>query len=303
VRTLDRYLRDRGGALVVLPDERIEAGPPRDLIGGQDLVERLLEQPAVLAVPPPAASLRASELLVVRSLTPLTDVIARVPGGAPAGLGAAAIVSIPRGDGRLLLSGAMDAWRYRATDNGAFNRFWQSTIAGLGLAVPPPIAIGIEPPLPRPGEPVDLFVRLRSRGVSSVSASLDGHSPIRLLPEPEPGHYRGTFAARETPGRSTLTIDAQGSHPLTTSRFVVVQADVRRIRAAAAPALGMLASSHRGVDVAPERVADLEGFIRRSIGPLRVPIVRYPMRSAWWMLPFAVCLSGEWWMRRRRGLR
>ena len=28
-----------------------------------------------------------------------------------------------------------------------------------------------------------------------------------------------------------------------------------------------------------------------------------PMRSAWWILPFAACLSAEWWLRRRRGLR
>ncbi len=62
------------------------------------------------------------------------------------------IVSAPRGTGRLLLSGAMDAWRFRAADNGAFDRFWPSTIAGLALAVPPPIAIAIDPPLLRPGD-------------------------------------------------------------------------------------------------------------------------------------------------------
>ncbi|HWI16690.1 MAG TPA: hypothetical protein VNT81_03015 [Vicinamibacterales bacterium] len=29
----------------------------------------------------------------------------------------------------------------------------------------------------------------------------------------------------------------------------------------------------------------------------------YPLRSAWWILPFAGCLSIEWWLRRRAGLR
>jgi len=65
----------------------------------------------------------------------------------------------------------------------------------------------------------------------------------------------------------------------------------------------MLASSHRGIDVAPERLADLEGLIRRTVASPRFSIARHPMRSAWWMLPFAACLSAEWWMRRRRGLR
>jgi len=303
-RSLDRYLRERGGALVVLPDQRIEAGPARDLVRGQELAERLLEQPALLAVTPPAASLRASELLVLRSMMPLTEVIARVPGAdASPESGAAAIVSLPRGEGRLLLSGAMDAWRYRASDNGAFDRFWQSTIAGLGLAVPPSISMSTEPPLPRPGERVDLTVRVRSRGVASVSASLDRHQPIRLLPDSEAGRYRGRFVARETPGRSTLTVEAQGSQPITASQTLVVPPDVRRVRDAAAPALGMLASSHRGIDVAPERLADLEGLIRRTVASPRFSIARHPMRSAWWMLPFAACLSAEWWMRRRRGLR
>ena len=62
--------RERGGAVVVRsPDQRIDAGPARDLVEGQELIERLLEQPATLAVTPPAASIRASELLVLRSLT------------------------------------------------------------------------------------------------------------------------------------------------------------------------------------------------------------------------------------------
>ena len=92
---------------------------------------------------PPAASLQASELLVLRALPPGSDVVARVPGSD----GSPVIVSMPRGDGRLLLSGAMDAWRFRAADNGAFDRFWQSTIAGLALAVPPPIALSVDPPI------------------------------------------------------------------------------------------------------------------------------------------------------------
>jgi hypothetical protein len=35
----------------------------------------------------------------------------------------------------------------------------------------------------------------------------------------------------------------------------------------------------------------------------RATIVRRPMRSGWWLLPFAAGLAAEWWQRRRRGLR
>ena len=69
-RALDRFMRERGGAVVVVPDQRIDAGAARDLCSAPDLVERLLEQPATLTVTPPAASLQASELLVLRALPP-----------------------------------------------------------------------------------------------------------------------------------------------------------------------------------------------------------------------------------------
>ena len=303
-RSLDRYARERGGAVVLLPDQRIDAGPARDLIEGQELIERLLEQPATLAVTPPAASIRASELLVLRSLMPVTEVIARVPGAdASAAAGAPVIVSIPRGDGRLLLSGAMDAWRYRASDNGAFDRFWQSTIAGLALAVLPPIAIDTEPRLLRPGEQAHVIVRMRSRNVTAISASVDGDRPIRLLPDPQTGQYRGRFVARDTPGRSSVEVQATGTRSLTASRPLLVQSDVRRVSQTAGPGLGMLASSHRGVDVTPERLDDLRLFLSGAIASRRVPLVRHPMRSTWWIVPFAGCLSAEWWLRRRRGLR
>jgi hypothetical protein len=303
-RSLDRYARERGGAVVLLPDQRIDAGPARDLTEGQELIERLLEQPATLAVTPPAASLRASELLVPRSLMPVTEVIARVPGAdASAAAGAPVIVSIPRGDGRLLLSGAMDAWRYRASDDGAFDRFWQSTIAGVALAVPPPIAIDTEPRLLQPGDRAELTVRVRSRAVASVSASLDHDQPIRLLPDPQAGQYRGRFVARDTPGRSSVDVQATGTRSLTASRPLLVQSDVGRVSQTAGPGLGMLAASHRGIDVTPERLDGLRPFLNGAIASHRVPLVRHPMRSTWWIVPFAGCLSAEWWLRRRRGLR
>ena len=54
---------------------------------------------------------------------------------------------------------------------------------------------------------------------------------------------------------------------------------------------------------AKDRLADLERFMRGL--PTAPPAlqVRHPMRSAWWILPFAMCLSAEWWLRRRRGVR
>ncbi len=293
-RALDRFMRERGGAVVVVPDQKITAGPARDLIAGADLVERLLEQPATLG----PVSLQASELLVLLALTPGSDVIARAPGADAVPV----IASMPRGDGRLLLSGAMDAWRFRAAGNNAFDRFWQSTIAGLALAAPPPIDVRVEPPLLRPGESGEVIVRVRAHDTTSVRASLDGAQPIRLVPEPETGVYRGRFTAKSAPGRSTIEVHADGGQARSASRTLLVQADARRA-VSTAPPLAMLASSHRGIDVTPDHIADLERFLSSTVSSPRETRARHPMRSVWWIVPFASCLSAEWWLRRRRGLR
>ena len=313
LRGLDRFMRERGGAVVVVPDQRIDAFAVHDFVFGRvrlqpdrasALEERLLEQPAKLVVVPPAASLQVSELLVAR-VPPLgAEVIARVAGETHE----AVIVAMPRGDGRLVLSGAMDAWRFRAADDGAFDRFWQSTIAGLALAAPPPIGVDVEPSLLRPGERARIVARVRPREDTAVSASVDGE-PVRLLPDPEAGVYRGSFVAGNTPGRSTVEVRADvpmspgAKGPgLRGSRTVLVRTDLQRV-SPAGPALSMLASSHRGIDVSPDHLEDLTPFLSAAVAAPRATHVLQPMRSAWWILPFAACLSAEWWLRRRRGLR
>jgi hypothetical protein len=65
----------------------------------------------------------------------------------------------------------------------------------------------------------------------------------------------------------------------------------------------MLASTRRGIDVTPDRVADVVRFIRNNVPAPRLPRSLHPMRSTWWIVPFAACLSGEWWLRRRQGKR
>ncbi|HKB13983.1 MAG TPA: hypothetical protein VKD69_25135, partial [Vicinamibacterales bacterium] len=168
VAALERYLRERGGAVVLLPDQRIDSAPLRALLPA--FTERLLEQPAILQSPGSTAPLRASEILVAAAPPPAGAVLARVPGND----GAPVVVTLPRGDGRLLVSGAMDAWRYRAVADAAFDRFWQTTIAGLGLATPPPVDVEVAPPIVRHDQPADVVVRVRGEEPLSVTASAGG---------------------------------------------------------------------------------------------------------------------------------
>src|SRR5262249_7418617 len=181
VRALDAYMRGRGGAVVLGPGERSDPGPGRRLAPGT--TEHVLEQAAKLDSTYGAASLQASELLVMRGEIAGSEVLAATPGADRSPV----IVSMAHGAGRLLVSGAMDAWRFRAADQAAFDRFWQSTIAGLALAAPPVFDVTVTPAIVRPGEHADVIVRARDKTVSAVSASVDGNQPMRLLPDPEQG--------------------------------------------------------------------------------------------------------------------
>jgi hypothetical protein len=143
---------------------------------------------------------------------------------------------------------------------------------------------------------------VRPGDVTAVSASIDGDQPVRLLPDPEAGLYRGRFVAKQTPGLSTIEVRALAAQPLSASRRFLVSTSAHRLAPNGAP-LAVLASSHRGIDVSPDRIPELERFVRRAVVAPRTRQIRHPMRSAWWMLPFALCLSAEWWLRRRRGLR
>jgi len=79
-----------------------------------------------------------------------------------------------------------------------------------------------------------------------------------------------------------------------------------------------IAVSNAPSRTAEDTLAQLERYARGSGGVVtdkdnlnavvaapRVPATTpvQPMRSAWWLVPFAGCLSVEWWLRRRTGLR
>ncbi len=58
--------------------------------------------------------------------------------GAPAGQ-EAVIVQRPTGRGTVVVSGALDAWRWRG-DAGGFDRFWQETVVRAARLSAPPLA-------------------------------------------------------------------------------------------------------------------------------------------------------------------
>jgi hypothetical protein len=292
---LDRFMRERGGSVALLPDARVDRGPAAGLVPLPAPSEMLVDARAALLPAVPLPRIDASELLVFRRTPAGADVLARANGSNDP-----VVIVAPHGDGRVLFSGALDAWRSRAEPGVEFDRFWRSAFAALALATPPPLGVQVTPPVLRPGGQARVLVRARGLD-GGISATLETGEMVRLWPEAERGVFSGAFAAPLTDGAHAIDVTVGGAAATRARGLFVVGGDVRST-APGAP-LALLAASHGGIDVGPDDLPALERSLRQKIVASAATTVRRPMRSPWWLLPFAACLGGEWWLRRRRGLR
>jgi hypothetical protein len=295
VRILDTFMREGGGSVALLPDGRVGDGPARALVPSPLPSESLVDVRTALMTTPPLPRLDASEMLVFGRSPVGAHVLAKV-----AGSNQPVVLITPNGSGRVLFSGALDAWRARADAGVQFDQFWRSVFAGLALATPPAIDVDVIPPFLSAGHRARVSVKIRGAS-SAVSASLDAGEPVRLWPDATPGEFTGSFVAPARPRFHTVEVAVDGARPPPGRGIFVVDDDARPTDRAAP--LALLAASHGGVDVGPDDLPVLERHLRETIRAPSARIVRRPMRSPWWLIPFAACLSGEWWMRRRRGLR
>jgi hypothetical protein len=264
------------------------------------VAERLLERSSTLASKPGVLSLESSELLESGSLPRDATVLATNRGSRQP-----IVWTSATGDGRLLFSGALDAWRFRGTADEAFERFWQSTIAALALAARPPVEIQLTPNRAAPGERVEVSARVRKLERDRLGSQLAisaraGGEVLRLWPDAVPGLFRGSFVARARPAAPSTLVTADAGERIRGQARLTIDDNVRE---AMAPPLALLAASHGGIDVAPGQLSELERSIRTALAPAQESRRHNPMRSAWWFIPFAACLSTEWWLRRRAGRR
>ena len=297
VTLLESYVTVRGGTLVLLPDRR-PSGDVLRLFAG-NWTEHLFP------VPQPVGVLRAAEMLRVAGASPAATVLA-------ASDNAAVIVSTPTGAGRVIISGAMDSWRYRHLGAGApalgdveaFDRFWRS-LAAEGAAAGEGLTVSFATAVLERGTRAAFTLRDRTlQPASSSEANVvqrcgDGPAqPVRVWPRGAIGEFAGELAALAI---GTCTIEATvGDRQVTASVAIVAHAfravdDTlakleRRVRASA----GVVATA--GDEAAVASALGNAALASRDV-------TAHPMRPAWWMIPFVACLSIEWWLRRRAGLR
>lgn len=303
VAGLEAFLRRRGGSAVLLLDRRAP-GP----------YERLMRATAwatdnsgkAETIGTPGDSMRAAELAWPAPLPDGADVVASTRGGSPHPV----VWSTHIGAGQLIVSGALDAWRFRDRSVSTFDRFWQTIVANAADAAPQPITVAAAQTIAAPGARIDLSAQLRDASLSTARPLRAGATAtlvsdaratnVRLWPGDRVGTFRGEVRAPTTPGVYRLAVAANGARGEVP---IVVAANVARPSPEAPELLRAWVASRGGATVTAADIGSLEPRLVSAIQPADRRVTWHPMRSAWWIIPFVLALSAEWWLRRRRGLR
>jgi hypothetical protein len=308
VSGLETFMRRRGGRVVLVMEARSSAVLDR-LSGAADWTG------AQLAVPVPITDAAKVELLRARELFwP-----ARLPSAASVhGLHTARdstekpiVWSVPVGAGRLIISGAIDAWHYRGAgrDSSGFDAFWSSMIGGQSIAAPAGVELRISPSLVEPGQHAEVRVTVRDAFLSEreqvsarIRASLISDrdsTAIRLWPAANPGVFTGAVVAPRNPG--TYRLNIQSGRERASAPLVVVSAANRPV-SDKSDLLSAFVSSRGGVAITENDLNRLPSLISSAVESVSRVETWHPMRSPWWIVPFALLLGAEWWWRRRNGL-
>jgi hypothetical protein len=304
VSGLDAFLRRRGGSVVLLLDRRA-AGPYERLSVVTAWTNDSTGKAEAIGAGATADSMRAAELLWPARLPEGADVVASTR----AAVAHPVVWESHVGAGRLIVSGALDAWRYRDRSVSSFDRFWQTLIADAATAAPPPLAVGTTRRVVRPGETIGVDAMLRDAVFSTASplrvsanASIRGQAnttPMRLWPGDRVGMLQGSLKAPATPGQYRLAVAANGARAEVP---IIVASDESRPSPEAPDLVRAWVTSRGGVALAASEIGMLAPRLSGAIHAADRRMTWHPMRSAWWILPFALALSAEWWLRRRRGL-
>ena len=291
VSLIERFASVRGGTVVLLPDRR-STGPVVRLMPAI-IAER--REPEVQK----AGLLRATELLTFDPQADGTRVLDRVGEHA-------VVVSRAIGRGRVIVSGVLDAWRFRDAN---FARYWSALIADAALAAGPSLRLSLERGALRPGEQTRLTLEWRTMDpapermtVRAQQSCEDGSvTTIRLWPGGQPREFTGSVRATSP---SKCVVDAAIVQPehLEAKASLLVATDVSPVTApkgAFARAIG----THGGMVAVEGGEQSLVDRVREQLPLQRGMRESRPLRSPWWIVPLVACLGGEWWLRRRGGLR
>ena len=288
VALLERFVTQRGGSLLVVPDQR----PTGAVL---QLIPRVAGQQRDTQ-PRDVGLLRVREWLTFD------------PGAGTTTLAALAgdpiVVSRAVGRGRVIVSGALDAWRFRDATS-SFNTFWTGLAWEAAMAAGKPLQVRAEHVLARPGEPIRVVAEWQSidRVPMQLSASGsvacdDEREAVRWWPGGSPGTFEGVVRLR---GNHECELSVV-INDVSTTLPMAVRSQVRRAEMHE-DALAAAVQAHGGlVAEIGEGETSLLARANDQLPALETSRPSWPMRSPYWVMIFAACLSSEWWLRRRAGL-
>ena len=306
-------MRERGGRVVLLMDRRA-AGPIDRLTGA-----------AQLACGSAASSRKPPDDASADSRFPIPALTARRSPGRPRYQSAhrctgvsiardstrrAVMWSVPVGAGALFVSGALDAWHYRDTASG-FDPFWTNNNRGVDRERSARGRSHAHEAVRSPrGRRTNVRVWIRDAALSrrgDRSATVSATAGWR-----ERHHDRcgcGRTSRRERSAESIVGTRAPGIYR------IIASSGTERTRpslivdhAARAPArderhlMAAFATSRKGRVIPEAELRDLPRALSSALQSVSRVETWHPMRTAWWIVPFALLLGAEWWWRRRRGL-
>ena len=305
VETLSIFARRRGGSIVLLPDRR-PSGSYLTLLQAREFEELLVEKP-MIAKESDGGVLRATELAVPRGDGSFADVFAFVD---HRGTRTPIVFGTPLGAGRVIFSGALDAWRFRALGEEDFSRFWTSLFAGAALSAPDRIAVSLVPGIAQPGEDVAIRVRLRGSELDQSTpvlrvppvrarliSSTGSQEMIRLWPADDPGSFEGRVSA---PAAGTYQVEVSSGDA--EANTVMLVADDARQPSDSVDRQTAIAAATGGVMVGADDLAPVVQAVR-ELPASHVGRDVHPARSPWFVIAFGSLLCAEWTLRRRAGLR
>ena len=225
---------------------------------------------------------------------------------------------VPVGRGQLVVSGAFDAWRFRDPAQSSFDATWRDLIDEAANASQAPLDLQLSPTLINPRG--DISVVLSPRDSTNAYASSLTTTLRRLTPTADSARSLATeplatlplalspvapgsrFASFRAP-LSTGAYEVVATHGADTARASFVVAEHVARDADDTPALMTAWSASRGGRVVTrDQLDSLPSILRALVRPVARAIEWHPMRSPWWIVPFALALGAEWWLRRRHDL-
>ena len=327
VVALERYVREGGSALLLL--DRPAAGAAGRLIGTG---WSLRQSPRPIRLGRPGASDTAAELRSASFVVPVGGRPGMVPLLVAQGGGASDASPVvwwsPLGAGTVVVSGAGDSWRYRDSISSRFTDAWPNTVSEVAGWSRQSHGVALEQRVLAPGAGARAAARFREpdRAAGADESILAGwiesvegedagsaertavRTTVRVWPSSSSREATVRFAAPAVPGRYRLVVTRGGGvvdSARADAEFLVVEAAVPAESHGGVAGSGLVSSwaaSRGGRLLRESELRSLPGIVTDVARPTVAQVPWHPMRSPWWMVPFALLLAAEWYLRRRAGL-